>query len=231
MKFISNNKYKAFTLSEVLITLAIIGVVAAITIPTLIANYNEQDKIGKIRKNYTTLNNALALSIINGGDDIFDVAADDFNTVEKYYNNHLKAYLSTSKVCYNKKGCWNEGDTKNLNGSNVYNNKTGVGIGKNIITAVLADGTMLIINVLGSASTWTYFGVKVEKNGLVMFFDINGAKKPNTVGKDIFPLVYTEKGIRPAYNDKTKTQINKDCSKTGTGYSCIRKYLKGAKSM
>ena len=64
-----------------------------------------------------------------------------------------------------------------------------------------------------------------------MFFDINGVKKPNTVGKDIFPLVYTEKGIRPAYSDKTQSQIDKDCSKTGTGYSCIRNYLKGAKSM
>ena len=33
---------KAFTLAEVLITLAIIGVVAAMTIPTLIANYQEK---------------------------------------------------------------------------------------------------------------------------------------------------------------------------------------------
>ena len=47
MKNIFSNNNKAFTLSEVLITLAIIGVVAAITLPTIIANYNEQDKYVK----------------------------------------------------------------------------------------------------------------------------------------------------------------------------------------
>lgn len=231
MKNIFSNNNKAFTLSEVLITLAIIGVVAAITLPTIIANYNEQDKISKIRKNYATLNNALSLSIVNGGDDIYDVAANDFKTVESYFNNYLKDKLLVTKVCYNKAGCWNKGDTKNLNGTNVYYNRKGVGVGADIITAVLTDGTFINVDVYGSASIWKYFGTKVENNGLVIFFDINGGKKPNTVGKDIFPLIYTSKGIKPVYSDKTKAEIDKDCSKTGTGYSCIRKYLKGAKSM
>ena len=38
------NMKKAFTLSEVLIALTIIGVVAAITVPTLFANYTEEEK-------------------------------------------------------------------------------------------------------------------------------------------------------------------------------------------
>ena len=225
------SKLNAFTLTEVLITLVIIGIVAAITVPTIIANYNEHDKISKIRKTYSTINNALSLSIINGGDDVYNVEANDFKTVENYFNNYLKTKLITTKVCYNKKGCWNNGDTKNLNGTNVYYNRTGIGVGADIITAVLADGTYINVDVYGSASIWKYFGTKVENNGLVIFFDINGEKKPNTVGKDIFPLIYTSKGMKPVYEDKTKAEIDKDCSKKGTGYSCIRKYLKGTKSM
>ena len=38
-----NKKKTAFTLAEVLITLGIIGIVAAMTLPTLIASYNKQE--------------------------------------------------------------------------------------------------------------------------------------------------------------------------------------------
>ena len=220
-------RINAFTLSEVLITLVVIGVVAAITLPTIIANYTEHDRIAKIRKTYTTLNNALSLSRALGGDYVFDVEANDFTTVENYFNSYLKNRLSIVKTCYNKKGCWNKGDTKNLNGSNVYYNRTGIGVGADIITAVLTDGTFINVDVYGSASIWKYFGTEVENNGLVIFFDINGERKPNTVGKDIFPLIYSSNGIVPVYNDRTEAERKKDCSKTGTGYSCVRNYLSG----
>lgn len=219
-------RIKAFTLSEVLITLVIIGVIAAVTIPVVIANYNEYEKVAKIRKTYATLNNALSLAIVLGGDSIFNVEANDFNTVKNYFNNYLKDRLSVTKVCYNQKGCWNSGDTKYLKGGNVYYNRTGVGIGADIITAILADGTFINVDVYGSASIWTYFGTRVQNNGLVIFFDINGERKPNVVGKDIFAVIYTTKGLVPVYHNKTQEEIKKDCSKTGTGYSCIREYLR-----
>lgn len=178
------------------------------------------------KKTYATLNNAFSLSIVNGGSGLFDVEANNFKTGENFYNSYLRNQLSVVKTCYNKKGCWNSGDTKNMNGSNVYYNRTGIGVGADIITAILADGTFINVDVYGSASIWTYFGTRVQNNGLVIFFDINGEKKPNTVGKDIFPLIYSEQGIVPVYRDKTQAQRDKDCSKTGTGYSCIRNYLK-----
>lgn len=45
----------AFTLAEVLITLGIIGVVAAMTLPTLINNYRKQETIAKLKKVYSVL--------------------------------------------------------------------------------------------------------------------------------------------------------------------------------
>ena len=50
---------KAFTLAEVLITLGIIGVVAAMTIPTLINAQQEKATITKLKKTYSVLQQAL----------------------------------------------------------------------------------------------------------------------------------------------------------------------------
>ena len=48
---------RAFTLAEVLITLGIIGVVAALTLPTLISNYKKQTYVTGLQKAYSVLNN------------------------------------------------------------------------------------------------------------------------------------------------------------------------------
>ena len=54
-----NTRRAAFTLAEVLITLGIIGVVAAMTIPTLISNYQEKVLENHFKKSYAMLNQAL----------------------------------------------------------------------------------------------------------------------------------------------------------------------------
>ena len=53
----------AFTLAEVLITLGIIGVVAAMTIPTLIADYQEKVTVTKFKWVYSTLANAFTMAL------------------------------------------------------------------------------------------------------------------------------------------------------------------------
>lgn len=50
---------KAFTLAEVLITLGIIGVVAAITIPGLITKYQKLATVVKLKKVYSQLNQVM----------------------------------------------------------------------------------------------------------------------------------------------------------------------------
>ena len=54
----SLKRKSAFTLAEVLITLGIIGVVAVLTLPTLIANYKKQVIISKLNKVYSTISQA-----------------------------------------------------------------------------------------------------------------------------------------------------------------------------
>ena len=57
-----HKRRKAFTLAEILITLGIIGVVAAMTIPTLIANTNAQKYRSQLKKTISTLSQAARMS-------------------------------------------------------------------------------------------------------------------------------------------------------------------------
>ncbi len=57
----------AFTLAEVLITLAIIGVVAALTIPSLVQRYQERQYVTHLKKSYAVLQNAFQMAIAEHG--------------------------------------------------------------------------------------------------------------------------------------------------------------------
>lgn len=56
----------AFTLAEVLITLGIIGLVAAMTIPSLIANTQKDEAVSKL-KAYSTISQAILLAKADNG--------------------------------------------------------------------------------------------------------------------------------------------------------------------
>ena len=98
-------KYIGFTLAEVLVTLGIIGVVAAMTMPALIQNYRNQVVETRLKKFYSTMNQAIAMSI-KDNDDVEtwtyfndDQKDEDGNTInrtddnDKSFNNYLAPYL------------------------------------------------------------------------------------------------------------------------------------------
>ncbi len=95
----------AFTLAEVLITLAIIGVVAAMTIPTLIQNYRKKVIENKLVKVYSLMNQAIKLSTIENGETstwkTFGISPNGTATYEdllKWYETYLAEYLKVEKV-------------------------------------------------------------------------------------------------------------------------------------
>lgn len=59
--------FKAFTLAEILITLGIIGVVAALTIPLIIEKYQKKVFATKVKQTYNIVSNALIFSIQENG--------------------------------------------------------------------------------------------------------------------------------------------------------------------
>ena len=81
-------KKSAFTLAEVLITLGIIGVVAAMTIPTLMQKTNDSEIVASLLKSQSVLNNAFKnIEAING---VKVTQISDVNTFGDYLVSHLK---------------------------------------------------------------------------------------------------------------------------------------------
>lgn len=89
----SFNHKIAFTLAEVLITLGIIGVVAALTLPSLINNYQKQVIETRLSKFYTTINQAVTNSQIENG----DFRDWELTAENNLYDVYLKKYLKITK--------------------------------------------------------------------------------------------------------------------------------------
>lgn len=101
---------KGFTLAEVLITLGVIGVVAAITMPTLINNYKKSAYVSKFKHTYSLLQQAIALSQVeNGPLDTWDYSADPTDDANRtaFAEKYITPYLKIIKNCGTRtgKGC------------------------------------------------------------------------------------------------------------------------------
>ena len=101
-----NSRKIAFTLAEVLITLGIIGVVAAMTIPTLMANHRKKVVETKLEKIYSVMNQAINLTNAEYGDVtnwIIDCGRSNsptcsINEVENWFNSTIGKHLETLKT-------------------------------------------------------------------------------------------------------------------------------------
>ncbi len=102
-------KRAAFTLAEVLITLGIIGVVAALTLPALINNYEKSVVETRMQKFYTNINSALKLSVVENGDMVdwkFPQNYYDWEGSEEFFNTYLKKNLQYLKTVTNVSTRW-----------------------------------------------------------------------------------------------------------------------------
>lgn len=91
-------KIRAFTLAEVLITLGIIGIVAAMTIPNIIAGYNKKVVETRLAKLYSTINQAIRMSEVKNGSCKFWDWGDinnhrDIEIMEKWWNEYMEDFL------------------------------------------------------------------------------------------------------------------------------------------
>ena len=90
----ARGKKAAFTLAEVLITLAIIGVVAAMTIPSLVQNYKKRVVEVKLSKFNSMMQQVIRLSSIeNGGTSVWDTS-----NFENFYKTYLSPYIKVLRT-------------------------------------------------------------------------------------------------------------------------------------
>ena len=96
-----SKKHGAFTLAEVLITLGIIGVVAAITLPTLIKNYQKKQTVVQLKRAYSEIQQAIKMSELEHGE-ISSWGVASTATAEehrKYLDEYLIKYFKPLKKC------------------------------------------------------------------------------------------------------------------------------------
>ncbi len=99
-------KHCAFTLAEVLITLAIIGVVAAIAIPSVISNSQQQEFKTGLRKAVSVLNSAITMNMALDGESPYD-NGDLFRFLQR----HMNVMSSTTVLTYKYKTLLPDGST------------------------------------------------------------------------------------------------------------------------
>ena len=211
-----------FTLAEVLITLGIIGVVAAMTIPNLIAKYQKEQTVVKLKKAISILNQAYKLSY----DDVGEPSSDDylkFSTME-YINTYWAPYIKISSLCvkYSDCGYTSVMPHKYASGKQSSWWVTGDGNATKTRTAFMThDGFMYMPMYFTPSSD----GKTYDSMNQVLL-DINGAEGPNRYGRDVFWLTRVQKdggGINLYGYDKTDAQINANCSKNSGGEYCAEK--------
>ena len=194
-------KKAAFTLAEVLITLAIIGIVAAMTMPTLIGNYTEKQTVTKLKETYSILNEAIRLMIVNEGNVNMWGASNDarmskFETLLPEYVQLLKKCEKVAKGCLPSK-------YKNLYNSNLQAGFNGVNN-----SYVLKNGASFRVSPIGGNCTQNMAMTSLSDNNIEygsyglscgsILIDIDGIHGKNTLNIDAFDFyVYTD-GLMPA---------------------------------
>lgn len=205
---------QAFTLAEVLITLGIIGIVAAMTVPTLITKYKNKQAVSQLKKSYAIVSNAFRMAEAKHGPVMDWSEWDDAEVIlDKYIIPELKIGKKYGKssdshfsLCYeeNSKLHANSYNSMYVWLSNVYLSSP---IVKNVTASVqLVDGACLGINPKSDPSY-----------GLYLFLDVNGSiKGPNIVGRDLFFFYINQKGRIMPVGD---TWSDEDLTAAVPGYS------------
>ena len=199
-----------FTLAEVLVTLGVIGVIAALTLPSLIANYEKKVYATSLKKDYTLIMNAFQKAMVDGeslGDfeqtELADaLKSDDINIAQKEINK----YFRNAKV--------SQSDQRSYR----YINKYDWEYERCNIPSVAKYRTDL--------PGFTFWVVGQYSGIMELYIDVNGAdSKPNIVGKDFY-YVRLNKRLKldghwySIWRSNAKHYAYNDC-KTFKGEACF----------
>ena len=190
-------KTKGFTLAEVLVTLGIIGVVSAMTVPTLMQNYQKKSYVTQLHKVYNEFSQA-ALQVVTDRNavNLREAGINSEDTAAAFVQNYFKIVQDCGK---DADPCFpSYGEYRKISGTNFTR-----WLGKRHF--VLASG----------ASIATYFRNDSDDLVMELWVDTNGKKGPNIAGRDFFVLYLYNNGIIDDLNSQ------RDDDENVTGYDNI----------
>ena len=218
---LNNYRKIAFTLAEVLITLGIIGVVAAMTMPSLIQNARNRELESGLKKGVSVIGQALNMYQAENGVPITsDIGGHELKPVLMKYFNVIRdcglGFDDADSACVSY-----------MNNANTYKNFTGtVNFDVNMFDDgqfVLNDGSLILLNNTNSGTDLnTYISI-----------DVNGYnKRPNRLGQDLFMFQLDNDGrLIPmgaegtAFYDENDTYCSKTSNNSNNGAGCTYKAL------
>ena len=207
---------KGFTLAEVLVTLGIIGVVSAMTVPTLMQNYQRKSYVTQLHKVYNEFQQALVQ---------YQTDKNALNLTEAGLNSQanlhtfVSTYFRVVQTCSNSlTPCFpDQNSYKKMNGTTLNTAYTVTN------SYVLASG----------ASVRFLYSASGDKIGNIMV-DINGKQGPNILGRDLFTIAVYKNGAlddtattAPLSETERNNLYTSNCTGTGAAavWGCFGKIL------
>lgn len=227
---------RGFTLAELLITIGLIGVVAAMILSSLYSHIKSKGYIERLKKVQSLLQNVTNLIMSDYGEpndwipDGYqigntqgaDVAIKSFQNVIKLY----AAQFNTVYIC-EFTGSSSKETNCNLSASK-YKGLDGQPIKIEngslypyyfVYPIMLNDGSSIGFRFQRNQNGGFFWGAPI----LTFIVDVNGVQPPNTIGRDIFYLYLNEKGNVLPYGDGNFGED--DCNINAKGESCAYKVL------
>ncbi len=205
---------KAFSLTEVLLTLVIIGVIAAMMIPSVLSDVEKRRNIESWKNLYSEVAQATNLVMLDNSGSLVDVCTswDDNCLRDKY-----KKYMNVMKSCDesgNLGVCWhpNDNSSKMLDGEGInwWSSSSGL---------IQSNGSFVNFNFTSNDCSSTYG--TLNTCGFILV-DVNGFGKPNVLGKDIFQIWLLKYGVKPRGVDDG---YQNSCNSNSSGWSCAAEYM------
>ncbi|EKE02870.1 MAG: hypothetical protein ACD_20C00317G0005 [uncultured bacterium] len=202
-----NKKLKrGMSLAEVFYTLTILAVVVTLTIPTLLMTMEDNNRKTLWKTGHRDIAKAAARLRSDQSGFLTGIFTNT-DTMRSLFNNYFDAVQNCSSA--NTGICWHaDNQWQSLSGTN----RTTTGS-----ASVLNNGMLVLYDSVNVTCT-----VSGNQCGTI-YMDINGFKKPNTVGKDIFQVIIVNEDkmtyVPDSQTCESETGIN-------SGITCSGKYLR-----
>ena len=210
---------KGFTLMEVLITLGIVGIVAALTLPNVMKQHQKRVLVAQLQRTYNTVSNAIPMYM----DEVHAVTM--YETPAFNYSrspdddtplvNFVKENFKTAKICTTK----TTGGLETCFGKKYVSMNGETGSRDTLsgeVCAILKTGATLCFDRMGHKNDFPY-----------LYIDVNGSEGPNVWGRDAFQLEYSNSGsIAESFNDEVQPNHSAaNCEENLYGGGCFNRIV------
>ena len=181
-------KYFGFTLAEFMATLAIVGVIAALTVPTLMKNSQSKILVTKLKKTIAVV--TVAIENVMDETHSMTLAETGIFGSQTAAHNFLKNYFKTSSTSLSDPTDFIASSYDKVSSRSSFSRTT---MAQSYTCAKLKDDSSICLKP------------NADKSGAELLIDTNGLQGPNIEGYDLFLTKIESNGDIVSYEESTST--------------------------